>query len=393
MRKSLGIAASGAVMVGIVVLGLAAYAGAGGGPTEEKGASNRLASTKQGDAKVPDGTPAEILAFMEKTLTLKAEEDVPDDAKESMANAMRLILAGAEKVLAHPKVTDEERTEAIKFKISILYQGSQIGLENYASKLEKLAKELADADRKSDLAPLANYLSIKAKFEGDSGLGPQALPSIEAFLKTFPGNDAAVALLEEVGTVAERMDDPKSAVKAYELIAKHFPEQSIADAIPGIVRRLELVGKPMALEGIGMSGSPVNIASMKGKVVLVDFWATWCGPCMAELPALKAAYAKYHDRGFEIIGVPLDDDRDALEQFLTEAKLPWTQIDPHAKSADPSKEPIAQQYGILAIPAMILVDGSGKVVSTTLRGEDLASSLDALLAPSSQNNSVSLPAK
>jgi peroxiredoxin len=115
--------------------------------------------------------------------------------------------------------------------------------------------------------------------------------------------------------------------------------------------------------------------------VLVDFWATWCGPCIGELPNLKAHYDAYHEAGFDVVGISLDDDPEALRQFVADQQIEWTTlIDP-----DPVNQgwenPIARQYGISGIPACILIDQEGKVVSLNARGEELGRLLEELLGP------------
>jgi peroxiredoxin len=105
--------------------------------------------------------------------------------------------------------------------------------------------------------------------------------------------------------------------------------------------------------------------------VLVDFWATWCGPCVAEIPAIRAHYDKYHAAGFEVVGVSLDDDPAALREFVAEKEIPWPVI---LDSRDP-RASLADRYGIKAIPAMFLVGRDGKVVSVRARGEALAALL------------------
>ena len=115
---------------------------------------------------------------------------------------------------------------------------------------------------------------------------------------------------------------------------------------------------------------------MSGKVVLVDFWATWCPPCVAEMPNVIAAYNQYHDQGFEIIGISLDQDKDALLAFTKENKMPWPQ---YFDGKGWSNE-IAGQYGIRGIPATFLIGKDGKIAATDLRGPALKSKLDELLA-------------
>jgi thiol-disulfide isomerase/thioredoxin len=107
-------------------------------------------------------------------------------------------------------------------------------------------------------------------------------------------------------------------------------------------------------------------------VVLVDFWATWCGPCIAKLPDIQAAYAKYHDQGFEVVGISLDEEKSRLEQFIKQKKMPW----PEYFDGKRWENKLAVKYGVEAIPAGYLLDGNGKIIGN-MSG---ASDLDAAIA-------------
>ena len=95
------------------------------------------------------------------------------------------------------------------------------------------------------------------------------------------------------------------------------------------------------------------------KLFLLDFWATWCGPCIAELPNIKEVYEKYHGKGFEIIGISLDTDEAALRKFIKENQLPWRQVFDGKRW----ETPLVQQYGVRGIPAQFLIDQEGRVIS------------------------------
>ena len=124
---------------------------------------------------------------------------------------------------------------------------------------------------------------------------------------------------------------------------------------------------------VDLDSKPVSLADYRGKLVLLDFWATWCGPCIVELPKVKEAYEKYHDKGFEIIGISLDTDEAALRKFIKENQLPWRQV----FDGKGWETPLAQQYGVRGIPAQFLIDQEGRVISVKARGERLGALIEA----------------
>jgi peroxiredoxin len=116
-----------------------------------------------------------------------------------------------------------------------------------------------------------------------------------------------------------------------------------------------------------LDGKPLSVANYKGKVVLVDFWAVWCGPCVAELPNVLKAYEAHHAKGFEIIGISLDQDEKKLKAFIEEKKMTWVQY----FDGKGWGNKLAAKYGVNSIPATYLLDGEGKIIGKNLRGEAL----------------------
>jgi peroxiredoxin len=189
----------------------------------------------------------------------------------------------------------------------------------------------------------------------------------------------------EIGIDAGSYESAKQILSAAEkaLARSNNPQakQAIDQMVKPLLAKLAMLGTKPTIEGDLYGGGKLDWAKYKGKVVLLDFWATWCGPCMAELPNVKKAYQKYHDQGFEIVGISLDDKKDELVKFLDKEKLPWTTL----FSDDPSKQgwtgaAMTKQFGVNGIPATFLFDRSGKIVSLGARGEQLDEQVKKLLS-------------
>ena len=171
------------------------------------------------------------------------------------------------------------------------------------------------------------------------------------------------------------------------------PNAALCVMAAGQLRMAELKTKSMEMTFTAADGRAVDLKSLRGKVVLIDFWATWCGPCVAELPNVRKVYAAYHDKGFEVVGIALENGKltpkDTPEQVVTKLETAKTILtDFTAKEAMPWpqyfdgkywKTDIATQYAIQSIPAMFLLDQEGKVVSTNARGELLEKEVRRLL--------------
>lgn len=124
-----------------------------------------------------------------------------------------------------------------------------------------------------------------------------------------------------------------------------------------------------------LSGKPVSFSSFKGKYVLVDFWASWCGPCRAENPNVLKAYQKFSPKGFTVLGVSLDDNADKWKKAVEDDKMPWTQV----SDLKGWKNEVSTYYGIQGIPSNYLVDPNGVIIARNLRGADLERKLQELL--------------
>jgi peroxiredoxin len=149
---------------------------------------------------------------------------------------------------------------------------------------------------------------------------------------------------------------------------------------------LEKQAKSIANVGVGKvapdfsapnpEGKTISLKQSLGKVTIVDFWASWCGPCRKENPSVVAMYNELHSKGLNVIGVSLDDDAAKWKEAIAADKLTWN----HVSNLKKWDDPIAKQYGIASIPATFILDASGKIVAKDLRGDQLKAKVLELLA-------------
>ncbi|RYG75620.1 redoxin domain-containing protein [bacterium] len=177
-----------------------------------------------------------------------------------------------------------------------------------------------------------------------------------------------------LATLSEVRANPDFAPDAF----AYTPPAGVKLAVdpPMFDPKLKVGAAPYALKGKDLSGKPVNWKQYAGKVVLLDFWATWCGPCVGELPNVLKNYKTYHPKGFEIVGVSLDNDKKALTDFVKDRKLQYVNVfDGQGwKSAD------AKSYGVMAIPFTLLIGKNGKIAAVNPRGEALEPAIKKALA-------------
>lgn len=248
---------------------------------------------------------------------------------------------------------------------------------------KKNTQAMQTAQQKQDTAVInglmKEYMAIQTDVQAESK------KKYTAYAETHPKSFISVLIVQSL------INDPSSDFKKTEGLYNSLDE-SLKNTKPGKAIK-EKIGQ-MKLPAVGASAPPVGSAKWRsdfsapnpegktvslkeslGKVTIVDFWASWCGPCRKENPNVVAIYKELHSKGLNIIGVSLDKEASAWKEAIAKDNLTWT----HVSNLKFWDEPIAKQYGVESIPATFILDSSGKIVAQDLRGPELRAKVLELL--------------
>ena len=274
-----------------------------------------------------------------------------------MKTRILAVLAAVSFLLTNPVIAAEKATVADELKGVIMKVQAKIKEgkrteADYAPEIKEMDDLLAShKDEKTD--DVARILLMKAMLYievlDDSDKGRQIIEQVKKdFPDTQPGKNA---------------DNVLESIKQQEEVKKVQKSLSPGSQFPDFDEK-DVAGKPM------------SISRLKGKVVLVDFWATWCGPCRNELPNVIKTYEKHHPAGFEIVGISLDKEESKLTSYTKDKQMTWQQF----FDGKGWGNKLAVKYGVNSIPATYLLDREGKIIARDLRGEELEDAVGKALA-------------
>jgi thiol-disulfide isomerase/thioredoxin len=256
--------------------------------------------------------------------------------------------------------------------------GEQPRKEDHEAVEAILASPEPSAEVKGEAAFVAVMLRTELFDPNDPASFRPFHNAVKDYLRTYPTHPLAGEVREAQFQILHSYDTPEHETLLKELASS--TDAATAGAAQELLakraRLAELKAKPLELKFTAADGSEVDLAKLRGKVVLLDFWATWCPPCIAEMPNVVSTYEKLREKGFEVIGVSLDEDKAQMEATMKKFKMTWPQYFDGAVW----KNKITQDFGISSLPETWLLDRKGMIRDTGLRGENLGAAVEKLLA-------------
>jgi len=351
---------------GVVLLGklaLTGWLGLGGMPARAEEAAVSAANTATNNAEADKAWRETYKATRAPAPPPEWQEKEPS-SEEVAKFYLPALISGADKAkdfyTRFPQHAKAKDARALEYKL-LTMAAQRYGGTNQTVRLEALEKaRLDDPNLDEDERFQLRMRGAQRLMMGLPETMAEVEKAMRAMQKDFPKREEVYQLLM---MAASQSEGEKGRSLAREIIDGPAPDP-IKEEARGLLNRLEAVGKPVVIQYTSVDGREVDVAKMREKVVLIDFWATWCGPCVGEVPNVKAAYEKLHDKGFEIVGISFDQSKEALEKFVAKQGMAW----PQYFDGEGWGNKFGKQFGINGIPTMWLVDKKGNLRDVNARG-------------------------
>lgn len=339
--------------------------------------------------------------------TLNKAPEAPADAEDQLTDEMQKMIADVDAIeqkiqaarsprekaglheqqakllrqMASKAATQNDQVIWIRQLADTLGTAAQTG--DYPAGLKKLYDLYAELAKQDEEAELTGYVKYRwmttnyslqlqrkdAKFEE---IQEDWLSQLEEFVEAYPKTaDAADAMLQ-LAIAEEYAGNDKKALRWYEEIAGSEGRDTVARKAQGAITRLTSVGKPISLSGETVDGKKLDLSQLRGRIVLIHYWATWCEPCKDDIRRIDKLVAQYGGRQFLPVGVNLDTNKENVTRYLKTNPLSWPQL----QDIGGLDGQLASSLGVLTLPTMILLDEKGNVVNRNAHTSDVDDYLD-----------------
>ena len=339
-----------------------------------------MAGRQQPASKGPSEQIQKLLGDLEKLDVAAAGATTPQ--KQAALNARRADLL---EEIARQAASPQDRDLWLRQLADTVSAAVQSGTyPDGAKRLERLFQKLQKGEADKDAVAYVRFRQLTAEYGSSlQGAKDVDIPKIQAdwlkkleqYVADYPKSPDTAEAMMQLAVAQEFAGQEAEAKKWYGRITDQSPDSPTGRKAAGALTRLDSVGKQISVTGKSPSGNVIDLAKYRGRVVLIQYWATWCEPCKVDMAALKELAAKYGRSGFDIIGVNLDRNQQEMEQYVSENRLSWPQI--YEEGGMDSRP--ANELGILTLPTMILVGPDGTVVNRNIRVAEIDRELQRLI--------------
>ena len=311
-----------------------------------------------------------VLGTVASVSSVRSAEPAPVNVAEIQAKHDRAFIRELSEYLRqNPKADDRDQAYAALFNKAIEH--------DWFSEAEEQGRQYLKSDPEGPVKALAQIILTMGRAQ--AGQFDEALKRFRELMQGIGQNEQeefAASFSDNLATAAITAGEFGVAREVYTALLSRFSDSpNLRQKVQRDLKRLDKVGKPApSFASEDIAGKTVRLEAYRGKYVLIDFWATWCAPCIAELPRLQAAYRTYHDAGFDIIGISLDESKTAVVDFAKARNIPWPQLHNASGSAD-----LVEGFGVSSIPATYLIDPAGTIIRLDVRGKVLDETLSRLI--------------